>query len=107
MNRDNFSQQLSLFDGRIFLLHAVAARNEKCFFAGGALARDAMNKKTSATSVEHEIARLNFLNTMSSNGETIARPQGGQHADSAGAESQLPCGLQYLGPQNVFARFAE
>jgi hypothetical protein len=66
-----------------------------------------MNKKSSITSVEHEIARLSFLNTMRLNGEAISWPQGGQHADSAGSQLQLSRGLEYLGSQIAFARFPE
>jgi len=66
-----------------------------------------MNKKSSVTSVEHEIARLHFLNTMRLNAKAIARPQCGQHADSAGSHLQVSRGLKYLGSQIAFARFPE
>ena len=86
MDSSNLPQQFSLLDRRIILAHAVATRDQKVFFADAALAYDAMNKETFATSVEHEIACLYLLETLRLNGETIAGPQGRQHADSAGSQ---------------------
>ena len=58
MNYANFPQQISFLYRRIFLGHAVAARDQKVFFVQTALAHHAMNKKTSATDVKHKIARF-------------------------------------------------
>ena len=73
MDRGDLPQQVSLLDWGIIFAHAVAARDQKAFFAEAALAHDAMNKQTSATSVEHQIARLSMLKTMRLNGKAVAR----------------------------------
>jgi len=105
MDRGNLPQQVSLLDRRIIFGHAVAARDQNFSFAQAALAHDAMNKKTPTTNVEHEIARLCLLKIIRLNGSAIARPQGRQHAESAGSQLQHSRGPQHLCRQTAFALF--
>ena len=98
---------IDLLDRRIIFGHAVAAHDQKVFFAKTAFAHDAMNEQTSIASVECKITRLCLFKIIRLNGSAIARPQGRQHADSAGTQSQHSHALQHLCRQTAFERFLQ
>jgi hypothetical protein len=68
-------------NGRVYLLHAVAASDQKSILVldrGVGLAHHAVNNKESPlVLVKHDIAGLHLVKSAGSDGEKVARPQSG------------------------------